>query len=227
MKSLDLVPILLSFKLAMVSTGLLLVLGIPLAYWLAFTKNRIKTFIAVLVNLPLVLPPTVLGFYLLVLLSPQSWIGRLLEAAHIRLVFNFSGLVIGGLIFSLPFMVNAIKAGFQNFPRSLIEASYSLGKTEWETFIQVILPNMKPSLLIGIIMSFAHTIGEFGVVLMLGGNIPGKTRVASIAIYEEVETLNYAVAAGYSVILVGVCFIFLVACYWMNPKENSVPGTDY
>lgn len=219
----DLSPLFLTFKLAFVTTVILLALGIPLAYWLAFSRRGCKYAIEALVSTPLVLPPTVLGFYLLVVFSPKNFLGRFLESFfNFRVVFSFSGLVIASVIFSLPFMVNAVKAGFQSLPRSLSEASYTLGKSAGETLFKVLLPNIKPSLLTGIVMSFAHTLGEFGVVLMIGGNIPGVTRLASIAIYGEVEALNYSSANFYSLILFCVSFIMLLALYIFNRRSLEV-----
>lgn len=221
--NIELAPLLLTFKLAAITTGILMVFGIPLGYWLAFSPRPWKSLIEPLVSMPLVLPPTVLGFYLLLVFSPHTALGAWLQhAANLRLVFTFSGLVIGSVIFSLPFMVNPIKSGFQNFPQALLEASYTLGKSKRETLFKVILPNIKPSLLTGIIMTFAHTIGEFGVVLMIGGNIPHETRVASIAIYSEVEALNYANAHFYSAVLFIICFIILYLFHSMNIKESKV-----
>ena len=216
-------PLWLTFKLAVVTTSILIVIGVPLAYWLVFTKRKIKYVIETLVSMPLVLPPTVLGFYILVLFSPQYALGRFLASVfNIQIVFTFFGLVIGSVLFSLPFMVNPIKSGFQQLPLSLTEASYTLGKSKLETFLKVLLPNMKPSLLTAIVMSFAHTIGEFGVVLMIGGNIPGVTKVASIAIYEDVEALNYASANYYSLILFIISFVILFTLYAVNKNTQKV-----
>ncbi len=221
----DLTPIFLSFKLALVTTVILLVTAIPLAYWLAFGRQKFKYIVETLINLPLVIPPTVLGFYILLLFSPVNVLGKFLETYfHLRVVFTFPGLVIGSVIFSLPFMVNPIKAGFQALPISLIEASYTLGKSAWETLIKVLLPNIKPSLLTGVVMSFAHTMGEFGVVLMVGGSIPGETKVASIAIYSEVEALNYSTAHLYSLILLGTAFIILFGLNLINRKVQVLPN---
>ena len=215
--SYDLTPLVLTLKLAAVTTLILLIIGIPIAYWLAFTKSRLKYPLEALVSMPLVLPPTVLGFYLLIALGSKSWIGGFFDSVfNIPLVFSFTGLVIGSVIFSLPFMVNPIKAGFQHVPRTLIDASHTLGKSDWETLLRVLLPNIKAALLTGIVMAFAHTIGEFGVVLMIGGNIPGQTRVASIAIFSEVEALNYQTANFYSMIMVVVSFCILLWLYWSN-----------
>lgn len=219
----DFTPLLLTFQLSLVTTVILIVLGIPLAYWVAFSKNRFKYLIEPLISMPLILPPTVLGFYMLMLFSPKSFFGGLLdEYLHIRVVFTFLGLVIGSVIFSLPFMVNPIKAGFQSFPKSLIDASYVLGKSQRETLMKVILPNIKPAVLTGIVMAFAHTIGEFGVVLMIGGSIPGETRTASIAIFSEVEALNYGSANLYAVILFIISFIILFTLNVLNKKELKI-----
>ena len=219
----DLQSLVLTFQLALTVTVILFLIGLPLAYWIAFSQNRFKYFVEALVSMPLVLPPTVIGFYLLVVFSPQNFLGHFLATyLGVRVVFSFTGLVIGSVIFSLPFMVNPIKAGLQNFPLALIEASYVLGKSPFETLRRVILPNIKPALLTGIVMAFAHTIGEFGVVLMIGGNIPGSTRVASIAIYNEVEALNYNTAGIYALILVGLSFVILFSFYYFNRKSLRI-----
>ena len=219
----DLSPLILTFKLAAVTTFVLVVLGIPLAYWVALTSRRWKYLVEPLISMPLVLPPTVLGFYLLLFFSPHSFLGHFLESTFdIRVVFTFAGLVIGSVLFSLPFMVNPIKSGFQSFPKSLIESSLALGKSESETLFKVILPNIKPSILTGIVMTFAHTVGEFGVVLMIGGNIPGETRVASIAIFNQVEALNYKSANFYSLILFVLCFAILFLLNALNRKAFRV-----
>lgn len=217
--SYDWQPLLLTFRLAAITTLILFVIGIPLAYWIAYTRTRFKPFIETLVSMPLVLPPSVLGFYLLLAFSPQNAFGQWLEQwFHIKLVFSFAGLVIGSVIFSLPFMVHPIQAGFQNLPVSLIEASRTLGKSDIVTLFRILLPNIKPALLSGAVLSFAHTIGEFGVILMIGGNIPGVTKVASIAIYDEVESLNYAAANFYAAVLFVVTFTILLLVYVMNKR---------
>ena len=167
--------------------------------------------------MPLVLPPTVLGFYLLVAFSPSNGFGQWLdEWLGLRLVFSFEGLVFASVIYSLPFMVHPIQSGFSNLSKSLLEASYMLGKSKMTTLSKVLLPNIKPSLLTGVVLAFAHTIGEFGVVLMIGGNMPGVTKVASIAIYDEVESLNYAAANSYSLILFALTFSILLLVYIVN-----------
>jgi molybdate transport system permease protein len=210
-------PLILTFKLALTATALLLIVSVPLAYWLAYTKVKIKPVIETLVSMPLVLPPTVLGFYLLVALSPANAFGHWMsQHLGLQLVFSFEGLVFASVIYSLPFMVHPIQAGFSNLDAHLAEASYVLGKSKTRTLFKVLLPNIRPSLLTGIVLAFAHTIGEFGVVLMIGGNIPGKTKVASIAIYDEVEALNYHTANGYSLILFAISFSILLAVFLIN-----------
>ena len=217
--SYDWQPLLLTFKLAGITTLILCLIGIPFAWWMAHTRIRIKPALEALVSMPLVLPPSVLGFYLLLAFSPAYWFGGMMEhVAGLKLAFSFSGLVIASVIFSFPFMVHPVQSGFQNLPASLSEAAYTLGKTRWQTFLHVLLPNIKPQLLVGIVLSFAHTIGEFGVVLMIGGNLPGETRVASIAIYDEVESLNYSAANFYALVLFCICFAILLAVYLINKK---------
>lgn len=217
----NLEPLLLTLKLASITTIILLFISIPVAYWLAFSKFKYKYFIEAIINTPLILPPSVLGFYLLLTFSSESFIGKFLKNTFdINLLFSFEGLVIGSIIFSLPFMVQNIQAGFKNLPISLREASYSLGKSEFETLIKVLLPNIKPSILSAIVLTFAHTIGEFGVVLMIGGNIEGKTKVISIAIYNEVETLNYSNAHYYSMILLIFSISVLSLVYFLNNKKE-------
>ena len=221
--SLYLSPLFLTFKLAGVVTLVLILLGVPLAYWLAFSQRRWKIFIEPLVSMPLVLPPTVLGFYILLVFSPHSLAGQFLENVfHLKVIFTFLGLVVGSVIFSLPFMVNPVKAGFQAFPLPFLEASYTLGKSQWETLYKILLPNIKPALWAGIVMTFAHTIGEFGVVLMIGGNIPAKTKVASIAIFNEVEALNYSNAHLYSAILFCISFVILFILHGVNKKSLRI-----
>lgn len=210
-------PLLLTFELALATTLLLLLLGLPLAYWLAHTRSRIKPVVETLVSMPLVLPPTVLGFYFLIAFSPGNSFGAWLDQwLGLQLVFSFEGLVLASLIYSLPFMVHPVQAGFSGLPASLREAAFVLGKSKWQTLLKVQLPNIRTSLLTGIVLSFAHTVGEFGVVLMIGGNIPGETRVASIAIYEEVEAMNYGMANFYSIILFAITFFILLTVYLVN-----------
>jgi len=207
----------LTFKLAGVTTVLLLFIGVPLGYFLAFTKTRVKPIIEAVVSMPLVLPPSVLGFYMLVFFSPRDGVGKWLdETFDLRLVFSFEGLVVASIIFSLPFMVHPIQSGFSALPKNLMDAAYTLGKSKLNVLFRVLLPNIRPSLLTGIVISFAHTVGEFGVVLMMGGNIAGETRVASIAIYDEVEALNYAAANSYALTLFVISFAILLFVYGVN-----------
>lgn len=213
-------PLLLTFKLAAITTLILLFLGIPLAYWLSYSRSRFKIFVKTLVSMPLVLPPSVLGFYLLIAFNPHQPFGRWLEAGFgLRFVFSFEGIVLGSVIFSLPFMVNPIQSGFESLPYSLLEASYTLGKSSLVTLVKVLLPNIRSALLVAIIMTFAHTIGEFGVVLMIGGNIPEETRVASIAIYNEVEALNYDQANFYASVLFVISFMTLLLMNLYNKSS--------
>lgn len=209
----------LTFELAGITTLILLIIGIPLGYFLSQTKSKLKPVLEAMVSMPLVLPPSVLGFYLLIAFSPKNAFGAWLdETFDIRLVFSFEGLVIASVIFSLPFMVHPIQSGFSGLNKSLKEASYVLGKSRFETLKYVLLPNIKSSLLTGIVISFAHTVGEFGVVLMIGGNKVGETKVASIAIYDEVESLNYAMANQYAFTLFVISFVILLCVYLINKQ---------
>lgn len=210
-------PLLLTFKLALVTTLILFVIAIPVAYKLSNTSSRLKPVIETLVSMPLVLPPTVLGFYFLIAFSPNNFFGSWLEQwLGVKLIFSFPGLVLASVLYSLPFMIHPIQAGLSSIPKSITEAAFTMGKSKWETLLKIQLPQIKPALLTGIVLSFAHTVGEFGVVLMIGGNIPGKTKVASIAIYDEVEALNYATANQYSLILFAITFCVLLLVYLIN-----------
>lgn len=215
----ELQPIILSLELATISTSVLFFVAVPVAYWLSQKDFKLKPAVSAMISMPLVLPPTVLGFYLLVAFSPNYFFGGILEKLfNVRLVFSFEGLIIASIIYSFPFMVNPVQAGLENLPLSLKEASYTLGKSKFHTLIKVLLPNIKPSLLTGIVLSFAHSIGEFGIVLMIGGNIPGKTRVASLAIYDQVESLNYHNANVYALTLFIITFLILLTVYIFNRK---------
>jgi len=214
---------LLTFKVALITTIVLFLIGIPIALWISSTSSRLKPVIETIVSMPLVLPPSVLGFYLLIFLGPNSVAGGFVEEwFDMRLVLSFEGILIGSILFSFPFMVHPIQSGLQSLPKSLIEASYTLGKSKLKTLLHVQLPNIKNSLLTGIVLTFAHTVGEFGVVLMIGGNIPGETRLASIAIYDEVEALNYGLANQYALTLFIISFSILLFVYIINRKFNGV-----
>lgn len=215
----DLEPFLLTAKLALITTFILLVISIPLSYWLAYGKFRFVEAIQAIISLPLVLPPSVLGFYLLLAFSPENAFGKFLsEHFDLRLVFTFQGLIVASVLYSLPFMVNPIQSGLKNLPISLQEAAFSLGKSKFTTIIKVLIPNIRASLITGIVMTFAHTIGEFGVVLMIGGSIPSETKVLSIAIYDEVQQMNYQNANIYSAILIVFSFLVLLSVYVVNRK---------
>jgi len=216
-------PILLSMKLAFVTTAVLMIIGIPLAYIMSKSRSRLKPVFESVVSLPLVLPPTVIGFYFLLTFGKTSLIGEWLHSTlGLELVFSFEGLVVASVIYSLPFMVHPIQSGFRNLPAGLEESAWVLGKSRMETIWKVLLPNIKSSLLTGFVLSFAHTIGEFGVVLMIGGSLPGKTEVASIAIYKEVESMNYANANFYSLVLLLFTFTVLMVVYAQNRKTDKV-----
>ncbi|WP_121808312.1 molybdate ABC transporter permease subunit [Mucilaginibacter kameinonensis] len=220
----DLSPIWLTLKLAGITTLLLLLVGLPFAWWLSRGRSFIKLIIEAIITMPLVLPPSVLGFYLLLAFSPQHGLGKWLhDTFDVQLVFSFPGLILASVIYSMPFMVGPVKSALQQLPASLAEASYTLGKTEWQTFRYVLLPNIKPSLLTAAVLTFAHTLGEFGVVLMIGGNIPGVTRVASIAVYDSVEKMDYASANNYSLILFSITFILVMAVFIFNKYQAKGP----
>lgn len=207
----------LTFLVAFLTTLILLPIGIALGNYLAFSQSPLRPVIEVLVWMPLVLPPSVLGFYLLITFSPKNALGAfLLEHFNFKLVFSFEGLILASVIFSLPFMANPIKSALSSLPKSLKEASFTLGKGRIYTLFFVLLPNIIPAILLGCVTSFAHTIGEFGVVMMIGGNIPNQTRVASIAIYDEVESLNYPLAHQYALSLFLICFVLLLAIFYLN-----------
>jgi len=219
MANLDWQPILLTLRLAAATTLLLLLFGIPLA-WVVFRAPAVLRLpLRALVSMPLVLPPSVLGFYMLLAFSPAYGPGRFLhEAFDISLAFTFPGLVLGSVLFSLPFMVNPLIAGFESQPRSLGEAAQVLGKSRLDALLRVQLPNLRPFLLEGAALAFAHTLGEFGVVLMIGGKIPGVTKVASIAVFDEVESLHFAAAHAYSLCLFALSFTLLIALFALNRR---------
>lgn len=217
-------PLWLSLKLAIITTLLLLLMGLPLAYWLSKGRSVIRVILEALITMPLVLPPSVLGFYLLIAFSPRHGAGKWLQQTfNIQFVFSFPGLVLASVIYSLPFMVGPIKSALQQLPASLAQASYTLGKTGRQTFIHILLPNIRASILTAIVMTFAHTLGEFGVVLMIGGNIPGVTRVASIAIYDSVESMNYQAANNYSLLLFAITFVMVTAVFIFNRHKAKSP----
>jgi molybdate transport system permease protein len=220
----DWTPIWLSLKLSFVTTLILLLLGLPVAYWLSRSSSVPKLVIEAIITMPLVLPPSVLGFYLLLSFSPQNALGKWLhETFNIQVVFSFGGLILASVLYSLPFMINPVKSAFTQLPHSMAEASYTMGKSERQTLFQVLIPNIKSSILTASVLTFAHTLGEFGVVLMIGGNIPGVTKVASIAIYDSVERMDYASANNYSLVLFSITFVIVIAVFMLNRKIVKSP----
>ena len=210
----DVTAIALTAQLAALSTLLLLLLGTPLAWWLARSRSRLRSVVGAIVTLPLVLPPAVLGFYLLVLLGPQGPLGRLTQALGLGLLpFSFAGLVVGSVIYSLPFVVQPLQQAFAALGRQPLEAAATLRASPWDAFVSVALPLARPGFLTAAVLGFAHTVGEFGVVLMIGGNIPGKTQVLSMAIYNHVEALEYGQAHGLAGGLLVFSFAALLLLY--------------
>jgi molybdate transport system permease protein len=216
-------PIFLTLKLATVVCTILFLVGMPIASWLSFTRWRWKFMVESVVALPLVLPPTVIGFYILVALGSQSPVGRWYrELSGHGLPFTFAGLAIASVIYSLPFMVQPMAAAFGQVDQSLINASATLGASRWRTFFRIVLPLSVSGIVTGIVLSFAHTLGEFGVVLMVGGNIPGATETISIAIYDNVQALNYTEANHMALILMGFSFVALSLTYALNRRAWDV-----
>jgi molybdate transport system permease protein len=222
----DWTAIWLSVRLAASTTLVLLAIGVPLAYWIVFSPRRWKFLVEAVVALPLVLPPTVLGFYVLVGIGPLSPVGRAFTrvAGH-GLPFTFEGLLIASVLYSMPFAVQPFAAEFASVDRGLLEASWSLGVSRFDTFRRVVIPLSVRGLVTGIVLSFAHTLGEFGVVLMVGGNLPGVTRTVSISIYDSVQSLDYAAASWTSLLLLIVSFVILASVYslqrsvWLKPRH--------
>ena len=213
----------LTLRLAVIVSAVLVVISLPLAYWIAFSRRRWKFLVEALVAMPLVLPPTVLGFYFLLLLGREGAIGAWLNrAVGIALPFSFAGLVVASVLYSLPFAVQPLVAGFLAVDRKLIAASALLGASPMRTFVRVVLPLSLTHLVTAVVLSFAHTLGEFGVVLMVGGNIPGVTRTISIAIYDDVQALNYAGASQNALFLLVLSFVVLSLVYGLNRRAFSI-----
>jgi molybdate transport system permease protein len=225
METIEWTPFILSFKLASITTLILFFIAIPISWWLSTTERGFKPVVEAIVSMPIVLPPSVLGFYILWGLSGNSPIGEFFrESLGIDLVFNFTGLVIASSLYSFPFMVQPLQSGFESLEKSMIEASYLAGKSTLTTLWKVALPNIKPSLMTAVIVTFAHTVGEFGVVLMVGGSIPGETKVASVAIYEAGETMDYTQAHIYSALMVAMSFCVLLGVYIFNRWQKRKLG---
>lgn len=219
----DFSAIRLTLKLATVTTALLLLIGTPIAWWLARTRSRLKGVVGAVVALPIVLPPTVIGFYLLLTLGPNGPIGRLTEWAGVGLLpFSFAGLVVGSVFYSLPFVVQPIQNAFEAIGERPLEVAATLRAGPWDTFFSVVVPLARPGFLTAAILGFAHTVGEFGVVLMIGGNIPDKTRVVSVQIYDHVEALDYAQAHWLAGGMLVFSFLVLLALYTLNPQRPRV-----
>ena len=218
-------PFLISFKLAGITTAILLFFSTLLAWSLSQSRSRFKPILEAITALPIVLPPSVIGFYILIVLSHNSPLGAFMKDVFgIKMVFNFTGLVIASCIYSLPFMVQPLQSGFEALPKNMIEASYMAGKSQLRTLFCVALPNIKPSMMTAVVITFAHTVGEFGVVLMVGGSVPNQTKTASVAIYEMVEIMNYQGAHIYSGIMVLISFCVLLLVYMFNRKQNHHLG---
>jgi molybdate transport system permease protein len=219
MSELELGPLWVSLKLGAATVACLLLIATPLAWWLAFTRSRARVPIEAVVALPLVLPPTVLGFYLLILLGPAGWIGRLwVEVTDSTLTFSFIGLVVASIVYSLPFAVQPLQGAFESIGKGPLEAAATLGATPVRRFFSVVLPMATRGYLSAIVLVFAHTLGEFGVVLMVGGNIPGRTKVISIAVFEHVETIDYVQAHILSAGLVVFSFLLLLLIFGLNRR---------
>lgn len=220
-----LAPLWLTLELAALTTCILLLLGTPIAWWLARTSARGKIAVEALTAMPLVLPPTVMGFYLLILLGPNGWIGSWwLSMTGSTLTFSFTGLVIASCVYSLPFVVQPLQSAFESIDGSLIESAHILGARRLDTFVTIVLPLAGRGFLTASVLGFAHTVGEFGVVLMVGGNIPGETQVISIAIYDHVESMEYGAAHQLSLILLVFSFLVLLAVYgFRHHQARSIP----
>ncbi len=220
MSNINLTPLYLSLYISSISTIILILFSLPVAWLLSQTKNVImKRLIETFIALPLVLPPTVLGFYLLIILNPQTIIGKIwfnLSGTH--LIFSTSGLIVGSIIYSVPFAIQPIQIAFEKIKQNIIDQAYILQYSKFKMFIKIIIPLSKHGIITAIILTFAHTLGEFGMVLMIGGNIPGKTQVISIAIYESVETLNYTLTHTLSLIVIIISFIILTILFNINKK---------
>ncbi|MDX1554755.1 MAG: molybdate ABC transporter permease subunit [Xanthomonadales bacterium] len=220
----DFAALTVTFRLAAVSTLILLLLGLPLAWWLARSRWRLKFLLEALIAMPLVLPPTVLGFYLLLMLGPQGPVGGLMDALGGQsLAFTFEGLVIGSVIYSLPFVVQPLQNAFAAIGQRPMEVAATLRAGPLDRFLTVAMPLARPGILTAAALGFAHTVGEFGVVLMIGGNIAGETQVASIAIYDHVESLSYDNAHGLSLVLLAISFSLLVVVYAVNRRPRILP----
>ena len=224
MSAADWIAVRLTTELAALTTVLLLIVGTPIAWWLARTRSAGKPLVASLVAMPLVLPPSVLGFYLLLLMGPQGPVGRLTQALGLGLLpFTFAGLVLASVLYSLPFVVQPLQQAFEAIPEHALDAAATLRAGPWDRFVSVALPLARPGLLTASVLGFAHTVGEFGVVLMIGGNIPGATRVLSVAVYEHVEATEFDQAHRLAAGMVVFALLVLLTLYALNRRVR--PGT--
>lgn len=226
-RSVDWAPFLLSVRLGLFTATILIPIGIGIGHWLAYTRTPMRYLVEWVTNLPLVLPPTVAGFYLLMMVGPQSAIGGWLSSRwNLQLAFSFEGILFASVLFNLPFMVSAIRSGFEDLPSGWREQSFLLGRSEVYTLIRVLLPNMKSSIVQGFALCFARTLGEFGIVMMIGGNLPGVTEVVAISIYNKVEAFRYDEAHAYSFILVLMSIVLLgvisgIGSMWKSRRESN------
>lgn len=219
--------LLLTGKLAFWTTLILFVIGMPIAYFLAYRRFFMRSVVEALISIPMVLPPIVLGFYLLLLYNPTSAFGGWWESVFgTRLAFSFEGILIGSVIFGMPIMIQPLRSGFMGIPSNLSDAAETLGKSKINIFFNLLIPNMIPSIITSIALTFAHCIGEFGVIIMVGGNIPGQTRVASIAIYDQVQAMQYDQANKYSLVLFIIAIVVLTLIYSLNNRSHKSPN-DY
>lgn len=222
LSSADWAAISLTLKLASLTTLLLLLIGTPIAWWLAYTRSKLKPAIGAVVSLPLVLPPTVLGFYMLLLMGPNGWIGQLTQALGLgTLPFTFTGLLVASVLYSMPFVVQPVQNAFEAIGPRPLEVAATLRASPLKTFFTIALPLARPGFITGAILGFAHTVGEFGVVLMIGGNIPGKTRVVSVQIFNHVEEMEYLHAHWLAGGMVALSFLVLLALYVLNPNPRK------
>ncbi|WP_374341278.1 molybdate ABC transporter permease subunit [Methyloversatilis sp.] len=225
MSEADWIAVRLTAELATLTTALLLLVGTPIAWWLARTHSRLKPLAASVVALPLVLPPSVLGFYLLLLMGPDGPVGQLTQALGLgRLPFTFAGLVVASVLYSMPFVVQPLQQSFEAIPERTLEAAATLRAGPWDSFFTVALPLARPGLLTACVLGFAHTVGEFGVVLMIGGNIPDQTRVLSVAVYEHVEATEFDDAHRLAAGMVVFALVVLVALQWVNRRQLPARG---
>ncbi len=219
----DYYPFWLSFKLAFLTSFLLLIAVQPIVFFLSIYKNKFSSFIEVLANIPLALPPSVLGFYILILFKPSGFVGGFYhQLFNSDLAFSFEGILFASLLFNFPFMLNPLVVGIQNMRKEYFWTAYSLGYSKLKTYHKIVLPNMFRSIVAAFALTFAHTVGEFGLVLMVGGSIPGKTQVASIALFNKVELMKYAEAHQYAVVLLSLSLAAMFVIKWASPKNNTI-----